>query len=276
MQNRIKQIQSLAAPLRIGLFIFVLLLIWLPVAIPIQVLLAGDQDLVTILTMGWLFVLFLILVRVTEKFLYQKSHPYQAVGLTINSRFGLDLLQGLIIGLILTFTLFLLQGSLGWLNWQDNALPFWQLILEGALTGIGVGIAEEALFRGWLLNELQRDYSLNIALWVNAIIFAIAHFIKPLDVILETFPEFPGLVLLGLVLVWARRKTQGQLGLAIGLHGGLVWAYYIINVGDLIAYSDRASPIITGLDGNPISGIMGWLFLMGLAVWLQWEIKKLS
>ncbi|QDZ39858.1 CPBP family intramembrane metalloprotease [Euhalothece natronophila Z-M001] len=276
MQNRIKQIQSLAAPLRIGLFIFVLLLIWLPVAIPIQVLLAGDQDLVTILTMGWLFVLFLILVRVTEKFLYQKSHPYQAVGLTINSRFGLDLLQGLIIGLILTFTLFLLQGSLGWLNWQDNALPFWQLILEGALTGIGVGIAEEALFRGWLLNELQRDYSLNIALWVNAIIFAIAHFIKPLDVILETFPEFPGLVLLGLVLVWARRKTQGQLGLAIGLHGGLVWAYYIINVGDLITYSDRASPIITGLDGNPISGIMGWLFLMGLAVWLQWEIKRSS
>lgn len=271
MKNRLKQIPTLAAPLRISLFIFVLLLIWLPVAIPIQVLLAGDEDLVTILTMGWLFILFLVLVRVTEKFLYQESYPYQAVGLTFSSRFGLDLLKGLIIGLISTFTLFVLQGSFGWLNWQDNALPFWQLIAEGALTGIGVGIAEEALFRGWLLNELQRDYSLAIALWVNAMIFAIAHFLKPLDVILETFPEFPGLILLGLVLVWARRKTQGKLGLGIGLHGGLVWAYYIINVGDLIAYSDRASPLITGLDGNPMSGMMGWLFLVGLAVWLRWE-----
>lgn len=271
MENRIKSLKTLAAPIRISLFILVLLLIWLPVAIPIKVFLAGDEDLVTILTMGWLFILFLILVRVTEKFLYQESYPYQAVGLNFSSRFGLDLLKGLIIGLISTFTLFVLQGSFGWLNWQDNALPFWQLIAEGALTGIGVGIAEEALFRGWLLNELQRDYSLAIALWVNAIIFAIAHFLKPLDVILETFPEFPGLILLGLVLVWARRKTQGKLWLGIGLHGGLVWAYYIINVGDLIAYSDRASPLITGLDGNPMSGMMGWLFLVGLAVWLRWE-----
>ncbi|MFP4133705.1 MAG: CPBP family intramembrane glutamic endopeptidase [Halothece sp.] len=271
MENRIKPLKNLSAPLRISVFILVLLLIWLPVAIPIQIFLAGDEDLVTILTMGWLFILFLVLVRVTEKFLYQESYPYQAVGFTFSSRFGLDLLKGLIIGLIITFSLFLLQGALGWLNWQDNALPYWQLIAEGALTGIGVGIAEEALFRGWLLNELEQDYSLAIALWVNAIIFAIAHFLKPLSVIIETFPEFPGLVLLGLVLVWARRKTQGKLGLSIGLHGGLVWAYYMINVGDLIAYSDRASPLITGLDGNPMSGMMGWLFLLGLAVWLRWN-----
>ena len=263
--------QKLPAPIRIGLFLLVLVLTWLPVAIPIQIFVKGDNDLATILIMGWLFILFLALVRISGKFLYHQSSPYQKVGLVFQVRTGFEMVQGLVIGISLTFSLFLLQGAVGWLTWQENALPVWQLIAEGALTGIGVAIAEESLFRGWLFNELQRDYSLTIALWVNAIIFAIAHFLKPLNVILETFPEFPGLVMLGLVLVWARRKTQGRLGLAMGLHGGLVWAYYIINVGELISYSDRASPVITGLDGNPVSGIMGWLFLLGLATWLRWE-----
>lgn len=269
MKKTLTQIRSFPAPIRIILFLILLLSFWLPVAIPIQFLLNNKPNLVTILVMGWLFILFFILIKVIGQEIYQHSHPYQKIGLIRNSRNGKELLQGLSLGLVLTFTLFLLQSLFGWLNWQENTLPLWRLILEGALTGIGVAFAEESVFRGWLLNELEQDYSPKIALWTSGIIFALAHFLKPLPVMLETLPAFPGLLLLGLILVWARRSNQGRLGLAIGLHGGLVWGYYIVDVGQLIAYTQTVSPAITGIYGNPIAGVMGWLFLLGLAVGLQ-------
>lgn len=269
MKHKLIQIKTFPAPIRVGFFLILLLILWLPVAIPIQLFLSHDQNLVTILTMGWLFILFFILVRVTGKWIYEQSHPYQNVGLVGNTRNYLEGLQGLVIGLFLTITLFVLQRSLGWVSWQESSLPFWQLIVEGALTGIGVAIAEESVFRGWLLNELEIDYSLTVALWANGIIFAIAHFLKPISVMIETLPAFPGLLMLGLILVLAKWKTQGKLGLPIGLHAGLVWGYYIVDVGDLIRYTNTVSPAITGIYGNPIAGVMGWIFLFGLVIWLK-------
>ncbi|MDR9403488.1 MAG: lysostaphin resistance A-like protein [Halothece sp. Uz-M2-17] len=273
MKNTLTQIQSFPAPLRIIFFLIVLVIFWLPVAIPVQLYLNEKPNFVSILVMGWLFILFFICIKVIGEAIYQQSHPYQNLGLVRSSRNGKELLQGLSLGLVLTFSLFILQGLFGWLNWQDNALPLWRLIVEGSLTGLGVAFAEESVFRGWLLNELETDYSLNTALWASAIIFAISHFLKPLPVMLETLPAFPGLLLLGLVLVWAKRRHQGRLGLAIGLHGGLVWGYYIVDVGQLITYTETVSPAITGIYGNPIAGVMGWLFLLGLALGLQTQKK---
>lgn len=269
MKNTLTQMQTFPAPLRIGFFLILLLIFWLPVAIPVQLTFSDDPNLVTILVMGWLFLLFFILIKVIGHGVYQQATPYQEIGLNLNLRNGKRLLQGLGIGFALTFILFALQGRFGWLNWQENALPFWRLIMEGALTGIGVAVAEESVFRGWLLNELERDYSLNVALWTSGIIFAVSHFLKPIPVMLETLPAFPGLLLLGLILVWARRRNRGELGLSIGLHGGLVWGYYIVDVGQLISYTETVSPAITGIYGNPIAGVMGWLFLAGLAISLQ-------
>jgi hypothetical protein len=269
MKSRFTAIKTFPAPARVGLFLLLLLLTWLPVAFAIQLFLSNDPNLVSILAMGWLFVLFFLLIQITGRWIDQQSTPYQNVGLILNGRNGLETLQGLGTGLILTFSLFALQGTFGWLNWQENSLPFWRLIAEGALTGIAVAIAEESFFRGWLLNELEKDYSLTIALWVNSIIFAIAHFLKPLPALLETLPAFPGLLLLGLILVLARRKNQGRLGLAIGLHAGLVWGYYVVNVGELVTYTQTVSPAITGIYGNPIAGVMGWLFLLGLILGLK-------
>lgn len=55
-----------------------------------------------------------------------------------------------------------------------------------------------------------------------------------------------------------------RLGISIGLHAGLVWGYYIVNVGQLIEYSNQVPVWVTGIDGNPIAGVMGLLFLSGL------------
>jgi hypothetical protein len=119
------------------------------------------------------------------------------------------------------------------------------------------------------LDELQRDYSQRVSLWADAILFAALHFLKPLSEMIRTLPGFPGRLLLGLTMVWAKRSSGGLLGLPIGLHAGVVWGYYIINVGKLVEYSGQISPWITGVDGDPLAGVMGLMFMGVLAFWMR-------
>jgi len=249
---------------RIALFLGLLLALWLPVAIPLYLLVA-DQNLLSIITMATLYLIFVWLLRQWGKQVYGQRQIICDYGLGITQKNGLWLLLGLGIGLGAIAGLFLGQSQLGWLSWQTPQLPLGQLVLEGLLLGIAVGLAEELLFRGWLWDELQRDYPGSISLLLNALIFAVLHFLKPLEVMLASLPQLPGLFLLGLALVWAKRAAGGDLGLAIGLHGGLVWGYYIVNVGQLATYSGRVSPLITGVGGNPLAGVAGLLCLGFLA-----------
>jgi membrane protease YdiL (CAAX protease family) len=182
--------------------------------------------------------------------------------LEFTRRNGVELLCGLVLGIINIFILFGIQGFLGWLVWQQPKIFLLKVILEGFIVGLGVGFAEELLFRGWLLDELERDYSQPVALWIDALVFAALHFIKPLTAIIHTLPQFPA-------LVWGKRWRRGRLGLPIGLHGGLVWGYYIINVGGLIEYSRRVPDWITGVNNNPLQGLMGVVFMGILALWMR-------
>lgn len=219
--------------------------------------------------MGLLFGAFLWLIRWWGKHVYRQPQLLNYYGLKGTRQNGLDLLKGLGIGLLFVFGLFALEGLLGWLEFQTPQPGLPRLIVEGLVSALGIGFAEELVFRGWLLEELQRDYSPKTSLWSDAIIFAVSHFLKPLAEVIRTFPGFPGRLLLGWTLVWAKRSSGGLLGLPIGLHAGLVWGYYIINVGKLVQYSDRVSPWITGVDGDPVAGVMGLLFLGVLAVWMR-------
>lgn len=267
-QPNFKRIASYPAPARLGLFILTLVLLWLPIAALLYLILREDANATTIATMGMLFVTFLVLVRLWGTQVYQQPHLLRRYGLEWTRLNGNDLLRGLSIGLIMTLSLFALMGVLGWLQFQPSP-GFVRVVGEGFLSALGIGFAEELAFRGWLLDELERDYSPSLALGINAIAFATLHFLKPLAEVIRTFPQFPGLILLGLALVLAKRSRRGRLGIAIGLHAGLVWGYYILNVGQVVQYTDRVSPWITGVDGNPVAGVMGILGLSILALWMR-------
>jgi hypothetical protein len=256
------------APIRLVIFLLALLLIWLPLAVPIYWL-GRDLNSISILTMVLLYGEFIFLGKFWGKHVYHQPRLLRQYGLERTRQNGLELLIGLATGIITVLSLFGLEGWLGWLLWQKPAIFLPQVILEGLVVAIAIGFAEELLFRGWLLDELQRDYRPRAALWINAVTFALLHFIKPLDAIQRTLPQFPALLLLGLVLVWAKRWCKGRLGLPIGFHAGLVWGYYIINVGNLVQYSGRVPDWITGVDRNPLAGIMGLLFLGGIAFWIR-------
>ena len=261
----IANIASLPAPIRIGVFLFALLIVWLPLAAPVYFLL-DDPNLVTILTMGLMFAVFLWLLRFWGNQIY-KTSLLKRYGLLSTRQNGLEWLKGLSIGLLFTLGLFLLEGLLGWvkLTFSVNI----KIVAEGLLSAIGIALVEELVFRGWLLDELQQDYSPPVVLWADAVVFALLHFLKPVDEIIRTLITFPALVLLGLTLVWAKRSHRHRLGICIGLHAGLVWGWYIVNVGQLVHNSRQIPAWIIGIDGNPLAGVMGLLFLGGLAGWMR-------
>ncbi|MCC3407913.1 MAG: CPBP family intramembrane metalloprotease [Microcoleus sp. PH2017_10_PVI_O_A] len=258
------KIASYPFPLRVIIFLLILAAIWLPLAAPIY-LLVKDSNLATILTMALLFAEFLLLLPRWGKQVYGQTQLLKSYGLVNTRQNGFELLTGLAIGISITFTLFLVQGLLGFVAWQNSHnLP--RIIAEGLLSAFGVGFAEELVFRGWLLDELQRDYSYPMSVRSNSLVFALSHFIKSVEGMLRTWPQFPGLLLLGLILVWAKGSCQNRLGLSIGFHTGLVWGYYIINVGELVRYSGSVPDWVTGVNGNPLAGAIGLLFLSVLAV----------
>lgn len=260
--------------------------VWLPLAALIAYW-SRDPNRTTILTMLLLFVGFVALMRWWGRRLYHDSQIFQTFGLNLSQLARKEALRGFGLGIASLLLLFVIQGLLGWLNWQVPSLTLALVALEGLLVALGVAFAEELVFRGWVLTELERDYRPQVALWVNSLVFAMLHFIKPIPEIIRTFPQFPGLILLGLILVWMKRSTQaqqrttnsltmrpGRLGLPIGFHAGLVWGYYLINVGNLTSLTQRAPEWLTGIDGNPLAGVMGLVFLSGWAVYWQRRVSR--
>ena len=259
-----------------GLFVLTLLVIWAPLAGLITwgigqraTAAAAAQNTASIFTLSLLYIEFMLLIRWWGKYVYQQPNLLQRYGLRQPRRNILNGLTGLGIGLISVFLLFIFQGTMGWLTWQPSRLFLPQLVIEGLLVALGLGFGEELLFRGWVLDELQRDYSWQRSLWVSSVIYAVLHFIKPIAAILHSWLTFPALVILGAALVWAKRVGQGRLGLAIGLHAGLVWGYYLVNVGQMVQYLPNAPALLTGLNGNPLEGGLGIGALGAIAVALR-------
>ncbi|MGL5873665.1 MAG: lysostaphin resistance A-like protein [Xenococcaceae cyanobacterium] len=269
MKLNFEKIANYPAPLRLGIFLLTLVLIWLPFAAPIYLLLNNDPNLVTILTMGLLFILFLILLPRWGKYVHKQPQIIQTYGLVRSRKNAIDFFNGLSIGLLFCLGLFATEAIFGWIEIKTPSVMLLKVIAEGLLSAIGVGFAEELVFRGWILDELRRDYQIKTVSWANALVFAVSHFIKPIDEVIRTFVTFPALVILGLSLVWAKGAYRDRLGICIGLHAGLVWGYYILNIGKLIENRDRAPDWVTGIDGNPIAGLMGLFFLGILAIWMR-------
>lgn len=226
--------------------------------------------------MVWLYLIFVWLIGFWGRRIEEQPRPYQYYGLKFNRRFLWDCIAGIGIGVGSFMLLMQIQVWLGWGEWQywQDA---WRHILPGFGLAMGVSFAEELLFRGWLLTELERDYSPSRSLWMSTIVFTLAHFLN-LQVILYNWSQFWGLLLLGRNLVLARRINQGSLALPIGIHGGLIWANYVVEVGNLMFGLDEVPAIVTGINRNPLAGLLGILLLFAMGkiadLFLYWQKQK--
>ena len=265
MQFKVTAIASYPVPVRLGIFAILLLLLWSPFAIPLYIFFGDRPNLVSISTMAILYIEFIGLLRFWSKKVYQNPRWLHYYGIEATRYNGIACLRGLSLGLILTLSLFAFELSLGFLEFISPSVTLIKIIAEGLIIAVLVSFSEELLFRGWILNELDQNYSTKIALLINALLFAALHYIKPLSEMIRTLPQFPALFILGAILVQARRLERGKLGKSIGIHAGLIWGYYIVKVGGLIENLDYIPSWITGIDGNPLAGLIGLAFLGILA-----------
>ena len=83
------QIAQRPAPLRVGCFILVLLLLWLPLAIPIY-LLVPDTNLESILTLVLLYAEFIFLLKLWGKRVYNKPNILTHYGLEFSRLNGVN------------------------------------------------------------------------------------------------------------------------------------------------------------------------------------------
>jgi len=203
-----------------------------------------------------------------------EAHPWRRLGLADGDpgAGGLGPLPRLLLGVLLAAALLapvavvLLLG--GQAQWRGALSP--ALLANGLALLLGVGFAEELLFRGWLWGELELLLPKRRALALQALLFALVHPWYRLPP-LPGLALFGGLTLLGLALALLRRKQCGNLWGPIGLHGGLVGGWFLLQKGLLQLQAGAPSWLVGPGDGdvNPIGGLLGWLGLGLLLVALR-------
>ncbi len=215
------------------------------------------------------FIAFFIVLPSWFKFRWNDNHWAFTIGLNNLSK-GISLkyfYKGFLLSvfLILCVSFFLVFSSWGKGIFVLNSSVFFNAIF----LGLGVGFAEEIIFRGWLFCEMNQLLGPRNAVLANAAIFSLVHVRLDLD-FLSLFGLMIGLFLLGLVLCNQRKMNEGSLWGCIGLHGGLVGIWFVFATG-LIKISPNTPSWLFGPGGsqlNPIGGLIAILLLL-LILWNQ-------
>ncbi len=243
-------------------FFFAWAALWLPLAIPIAILLKWQptKPLVTEQKLPLLAALYLVAPLILWGASWVDQVSFSDYGLEWKLTIVGSLCLGLGMGVLGLTIVFFSQWKLGWVEWQsENWQLLGKILLPILLLGLWIGVTEELVFRGFLQNELQQDYSIWGAAIIASVIFALLHLIWEQE---NTLPQLPGLWLMGMVLVLARWVDGGSLGLAWGLHAGWIWGLTCLDEAKLISYTGKGPIWVTGLAGNPLAGIAGLVCLL--------------
>ena len=212
------------------------------------------------------FVLFLLVMPRWAALRWSEPRPWEALGIRgakpqEQPAPAAALLKGLLIaaGLLMVITsVVLIDGSGNWRGEVDATQ-----LTNAVLLCLGVGFAEELIFRSWLWTELQEMIGSRRAAWAQAGIFSLVH--TRFNLGLGAMGGLLiGLFLLGMVLARQRHSDRGSLWGCIGLHGGLVAGWFLLQNG-LLQLSPNAPPWLVGPGGhspNPLGGLIGILSLL--------------
>ena len=141
---------------------------------------------------------------------------------------------------------------------------------------LGVGIAEEIIFRAWLWTELQHLTSRFGAVVGQALVFSVVHTRFNLGV-MPMLGLLTGLFLLGMMLTIQRNHDQGSLWGCVGMHGGLVGGWFLLTQG-LLDLSEAPAFLVgyPTAQPNPLSGLIAITALGLLLIW-QWpSVQRIS
>ena len=167
-----------------------------------------------------------------------------------------NFLRGFLISLILITLIVIPIISTEWGYWIGEISP--DILANAIILTIGVGFAEELIFRGWLLEEFKKQFGLKKAIIAQSLIFSFVHIGFDLP-FWEMLSILTGLFLLGISLSLIRLKNKNSLWDCIGLHGGLVGLWFITNNGLLDISKDSPKWLVGPgtINTNPLGGIVG-------------------
>ena len=196
-----------------------------------------------------------------------------------------------------TETSLLLLGVHGLDAERDFAAPVLAgVLLSATLTGVGVAVVEETLFRGMLLEALRRRAGTTAAMILCSAVYASAHFLKyppsadsgpwswttGLQLLPEALRRFADpatvdswlcLFLLGLSLAVLRLR-RGSLASCIGLHAGIVAGFKLAGY-----LTDRVPDARWAFLLNKSNPLLGWLaaaWLLVLLGFCLWKVKDVA
>lgn len=260
-----------------------------------QLLIPGGGEAGGVLSAAALGIAIVVVTFLAARFMDRRR--IADLGLKIDRAWWLDLIAGLLLGVLLMAGIFLAQLSLGWVTVTGTfqAPPgsaFAQAILGPLLLFTAVGFYEELLSRGYQLVNLAEGFSWlgpKAAIWIawliSSAIFGVLHAGNPNATLISTLNITLAGILLGIGMV-----LTGRLAMPIGLH--ITWNFFQGNVfgfpvsgGDLsdatfIAVEQGGPLLWTGGDFGPEAGLIG-LIAMTLGVllslaWVRWTEGRIG
>jgi len=106
----------------------------------------------------------------------------------------------------------------------------WPTVVTVLLGTLFVGIAEELAYRGIILNELGKLYSVNKSVVISSVLFGVMHSVNAMkQPLLNTVTQVILTSIIGLAMAWVYVSSGGNLILVITLH----WLYdgFLISPG---------------------------------------------
>ena len=245
------------------LFIPLLYLLGWILANPLIIIGVGKEHISLIGTI-FTFLLFVISMPKWFEIRWGFNNPWILLGINKidkkENRF-FYFLKGLLYSIILLSLILIPIITNQWGNWLGRLSP--EILLNSLILIIGVGFAEELIFRGWLFEELKNQYGFKKAFIFQALVYSIVHigFDMPFW---QMISILFGLFLIGILLLIIKIKDNNSLWGCVGLHGGLVGIWFLINNG-LIEISKDAPIWLVGpgnINTNPLGGIYGITLLI--------------
>jgi len=222
------------------------------------------------------FLLFIFLLPYWFHIKRNKSSTWILLGITKDKflKNFINFSQGILFALVLIILILVPLLQKNYISWIGEFSL--SILLNSILLGLGVGLAEEIIFRGWLLEELRFEYGSKIAIALQALVFSFIHNLSN-----EIFWNIVGLrigfVLLGIFLSLVRIRDKGSLWNCIGIHGGLVGIWFFINHG-LIEFKENTPSFLAGPFTqnipNPIGSFSAILILLLLCILYTVKSKK--
>ncbi len=197
---------------------------------------------------------------------------YRLEGATFRS-YGLTLQGGgkrhLVFGVALALAGVALMALAGFLSGAyrlditPDRVRLWRTVLGFVPAAALVGVLEELVFRGFLLQQLL-PVSKTLAVLFSSGLYALVH-LRGDPASAATWLEIGGLSLLGFVLAFSVLRTRGLL-LAVGLHAVLAYA---ARVNKLVITIDPSLAWLVGTS-RLINGLAIWGLLGAMAVAIAW------